>query len=260
MTRILITGGSSGIGLALTRRALARGWQVSWISLDACEISAAQAALGEDFPGAQIEALCADLTAPDALERITQWVKKTAMPDILVNNAGIGVFGASASLDLAREQAMIDLNISALHGLTRAFIPLLEEKRGTIVNIASNSAFQPVPFMAVYAATKAFVRHYSLALDRELAEAGSAVRVMTVCPAAVKDTPFKGTAGMEGLRTFESFTSTTADEVARDVMRGLDRRKRFVVSGTRMRAAYILAKLAPAGLVQAIVRREVERV
>ncbi|MFC4726274.1 SDR family NAD(P)-dependent oxidoreductase [Glycocaulis abyssi] len=260
MTRILITGGSSGIGLALTRRALARGWNVSWISLDPAEISAAQDALKADYPDADIDALCVDLTEADAIDRITQWVKKTAAPDILVNNAGIGFFGASAQLDPAREQAMIALNISALHAMTRAFIPLMEKKGGTIANIASNSAFQPVPFMAVYAATKAFVRHYSLALDRELTEAGSNVRVMTVCPAAVKDTPFKGAAGMDGLRTFDSFTSTTADEVARDVMRGLDGRKRFVVSGAKMRAVYILTKLAPAGLVQAIVRREVERV
>lgn len=260
MTRILITGGSSGIGLALTRKALARGWQVSWISLDPAEISAAQAALSEDFPGTEIEALCADLTAPDALEQCVQWVKKTAVPDILVNNAGIGFFGASAGLDPAREQAMIALNISALHAMTRAFIPLMEKDGGIIVNIASNSAFQPVPFMAVYAATKAFVRHYSLALDGELKETGSKVRVMTVCPAAVSDTPFKRAAGMEGLRTFESFTATTAGEVARDVMRGLDARKRFVVSGAKMRAAYILTRFAPAALVQLVVRREVERV
>lgn len=260
MTRILITGGSSGIGLALTRHALASGWQVSWISLDPAEINAAQGTLKADYPDAEIDALCVDLTTTDALDQILKWVKKTAAPDILVNNAGIGVFGASPGLDPAREQAMIALNISALHAMTRAFLPLMEKAGGTIVNIASNSAFQPVPFMAVYAATKAFVRHYSLALDRELKEAGSNVRVMTVCPAAVKDTPFKGAAGMEGLRTFESFTSTTADEVARDVMRGLDRKKRFVVSGAKMRAAYILTKLAPAGLVQAVVRREVDRV
>lgn len=260
MTRILITGGSSGIGLALTRRALKRGWTVSWVSLDAAEINAAQEALKGDFPDAEIDALCADLTEEGAVERITKWVKNTAAPDILVNNAGIGVYGASESLDLAREQAMIALNVAALHAMTRAFIALMEKSGGTIVNIASNSAFQPVPFMAVYAATKAFVRHYSLALDRELKEAGSKVRVMTVCPAAVKDTPFLNTAGMEGLRTFVSFTSTTADEVARDVMRGLDGRKRFVVSGAKMRAVYVLTKLAPAALVQAIVRREVERV
>lgn len=260
MTRILVTGGSSGIGLAISRLALARDWQVSWISLDPAEINAAQDALKGEFPDAEIDALCVDLTEADAIERITKWVKKTQAPDILVNNAGIGVFGASAAQDVAREQAMIALNVSALHAMTRAFIPILEKSGGTIVNIASNSAFQPVPFMAVYAATKAFVRHYSLALDRELKEQGSSVRVMTVCPAAVKDTPFKGVAGMEGLRTFDSFTATTAAEVARDVMRGLDGRKRFVVSGAKMRAVYILTKLAPASLVQAIVRREVERV
>ena len=260
MTRILITGGSSGIGLALTRRALARGWQVAWVSLDPAEINTAHEALKADFPDADVDALCVDLTEADALELVLKWVKKSAAPDILVNNAGIGVYGASPQLDPAREQAMIALNVSALHAMTRAFLPLMEKNGGTIVNIASNSAFQPVPLMAVYAATKAFVRHYTLALATELKEAGSNVRALCVCPAAVKDTPFLNTAGMEGLRTFVSFTSTTADEVARDIMRGLDGKKRFIVSGAKMRAVYMLTKLAPSALVQAIVRREVERV
>lgn len=260
MTAILITGGSSGIGLALSRAALKRGWAVRWVSVDAQEITRANAELAKAFPGLDLDALCVDLTAPDAVERVLKWVKKTGMPDILVNNAGIGVYGAVSDIPPEREAAMFTLNISALHALTRAFLPLMAEKGGTIVNIASNSAFQPVPYMAGYAATKAFVRHYSLALDAELKEQGSKVRVMTVCPAAVKDTPFKGAAGMDGLRTFESFTSTTADEVARDIMRGLDGKKRFVVSGAKMRAAYVLTKLAPAALVQAIVRREVTRV
>lgn len=260
MTRILITGGSSGIGLALTRRALERGWQVLWIGIDAEEITNARAALAGDFPELRLDALCADLTEADAMDRITSWIKKAGTPDILVNNAGIGVYGAVTDIAPEREAAMFALNISALHAMTRAFLPLMAKAGGTIVNIASNSAFQPVPFMAGYAATKAFVRHYSLALDAELKEQRSKVRVMTVCPAAVKDTPFKGVAGMDGLRTFESFTATTADEVARDIMRGLDGKKRFVVSGAKMRAAYVLTKLAPAALVQAIVRREVTRV
>lgn len=259
MTRILITGGSSGIGLALSRAALERGWQVAWISVDPAEINAAQEGLQAEFPDGVIDALCLDLTESDAADRIVKWVKKTATPDILVSNAGIGLYGPSAGLEPGREAAMIALNVSALHAMVRAFLPLMEKKGGRIVNIASNSAFQPVPFMAVYAATKAFVRHYSLALDSELKEQGSSVRVMTVCPAAVRDTPFKGVAGMEGLRTFDSFTATTAAEVARDIMRGLDRGKRFIVSGAKMRAVYLLTKLSPASLVQAIVRREVER-
>ena len=152
---------------------------------------------------------------------------------------------------------MVSVNVRAMHAMTRAFLTVMEDAgRGTIVNIASNSAFTPAPNLAIYAATKAFVRHYTEALHDELAVAGSPVRVMTVCPSAVADTPFKDRAAMGRVRTFSSFTSTTADEVARDTLKGLDQGKRLVVTGAAMRRALILMKLAPAPLIRWLTRRE----
>jgi short-subunit dehydrogenase len=103
------------------------------------------------------------------------------------------------------------------------------------------------------------VKHYSEALTDELAEAGSPVRIMTVCPSAVADTPFKTRAAMDRVRTFTSFTATTADEVARDILKGLDRKSRFVLTGAAMRRAMILMKLSPAPLVRWLTRRETTR-
>ncbi len=261
MTRnALITGGSSGIGLALSRHLAARGWRLLWVSLDEAELAAAAQGVVADHPEAEIETLALDLSDPGAAARVLQWAQGLGGVELRVNNAGIGVYGPSAELPVEAEAKMIAVNVSAMHALARAFLmPMMDSGAGTIVNIASNSAFTPAPNLAVYAATKAFVKHYSQALTEELAASESPVRVMTVCPSAVADTPFKARADMDRVRTFTSFTATTADEVASDIIKGLDARKRFVLTGAGMRRAMILMKLSPAPLVRWLTRRETAR-
>ncbi len=255
----LVTGGSSGIGLALSKQLAARGYRLAWVSLDQDELDRAKAELQKDAPNLVIDTLALDLSAADAPDRVFQWANGLSPDglDLLVNNAGLGVYGDSATLPVSAEQTMIDVNIKALHALTRAFLPAMEARDGgTIINVASNSAFIPAPRLAVYAATKAFVHHYSDALQQELAHAGSPVRVMTVCPSAVSDTPFKSRAAMDRVRTFASFTATTADEVAQDIVEGLERGARRVVTGAAMRRALWLMKLTPAPLLRWMTGRE----
>ena len=259
--RALISGGSSGIGLALSERLLERGYRLFWVSLDEGEITRSRAALLERFPEAQIEGRALDLAEPQTVARIVQWVQGEGGIDLLVNNAGFGVYGDSARLAVEAEQGMIDVNARSMHAMIRAFLPLMEDAGGgTIVNVASNSAFVPTPGLAVYAATKAFVRHYSVALTQELSNSGSPVRVMTVCPSAVSDTPFKTRAAMDGVRTFESFTATTASEVASDILKGLDRGAEEVITGAAMRRAMWLMRFAPAPVVRWLTRRETQTI
>ncbi|MFP4518548.1 MAG: SDR family NAD(P)-dependent oxidoreductase [Oceanicaulis sp.] len=253
----LVTGGSSGIGLALSRRLAKRGYRLLWVSLDEAELAAAGEAVHAETPDAVIETLALDLSDDSAPARVLQWAQGLGGVDLLVNNAGFGVYGPSATLPAEAEAKMIAVNAAALHALTRAFLkPMQEAGRGTIVNIASNSAYTPAPNLAVYAATKAFVKHYSEALTQELEAAASPVRVMTVCPSAVADTPFKTRAAMDGVRTFESFTATTAEEVAGDILDGLDRNRSFVLTGAAMRRALILMKILPAPAVRWLTARE----
>lgn len=258
--RALISGGSSGIGLALSERLLERGYRLFWVSLDEGEIIRSREDLLKRFPDAEIEGRALDLAETHSVARIVQWVQGEGGIDLLVNNAGFGVYGSSRDLTVEAEQAMIDVNARALHAMARAFLPLLEDAGGgLIVNVASNSAFVPTPGLAVYAATKAFVRHYSLALSQELRAADSPVRVMTVCPSAVSDTPFKDRAAMDGVRTFSSFTATTAAEVASDILKGIDRGAEEVITGAAMRRAIWLMRFSPAPLVRWLTRRETER-
>lgn len=257
----LVTGGSSGIGLALSRRLAGRGWRLLWVSLDPAEQSRAAERVRAERPDAVIDSLALDLGAPDAAGEVRAWAQDRGPVTLLVNNAGFGLYGPSASLPVAGEAKMIAVNAAALHALTRAFLEDFEARGGgMIINIASNSAFTPTPGLAVYAATKAFVKHYSDALREELAASGSPVRVMTVCPSAVADTPFKASAGMEGVRTFSSFTATTAEEVAGDILAALDSGRDSLVTGAAMRRAMLGMKLAPSPLVRWLVRRETRRV
>jgi hypothetical protein len=103
----------------------------------------------------------------------------------LVNNAGAGEYGKFATQELAALERMMSLNMNAVVRLTHAVLPgMIERRRGRILNIASTAAFQPTPFMAVYGATKAFIRSWSLALWWELRSKG--VHVTCVCPGPVR--------------------------------------------------------------------------
>lgn len=242
-----------------------RGIRLYWASLSEDEIDAGRSAVLATHPDAVIEGLAADLSMPDAPQRTASWLEPRGPLDVVVNNAGIGVYGDWRETRLEAEQAMIALNVGGVHALSRLLLPRLEARarqtgrRTMLINIASNSAFTPLPRLAAYAATKAFVRHYTEGLAMELAAAGSPVIASVVCPAAVKDTPFKARAGMDGVLTFDSFTAVSAAEVGADIERVIDTGARFRVSGWRMRIAYQAMKFLPSALVRAVASREVRR-
>ena len=145
---------------------------------------------------------------------------------MLVNNAGFGSMGDFQKQDLSRELNMIDLNVKSVVDLTYRFLPpMRERKRGAIINVASTAGFQPVPFMATYAATKAFVLSFSEALWEENRPYG--IEVLALCP-GVTDTNF-----FEAARGHKppARAAQTADEVVDTALKALGRGKGHVVSG-----------------------------
>src|SRR5260370_32950637 len=123
-----------------------------------------------------------DLSEKDAPARLFEETQRRGLEiDFLINNAGFGSMGEFTKLDLERELNMIDLNIRSLVELTHRFLqPMRERKGGTIINVASTAGFQGVPFMATYAATKAFVLSFSEAVWEENRPYG--IKVMALCP------------------------------------------------------------------------------
>src|SRR3989442_14475888 len=181
MNATLITGASSGIGEVFARKLAARGDNVLLVASSEDKLMTLCNELGR-INSIRAQYVAMDLSQPDAPARLFAEAQKREMEiDLLINNAGFGSMGDFTKLDLARELNMLDLNVRALVELTHRFLgPMRERKRGAIINVASTAGFQPVPFMATYAATKAFVLSFSEALWEENRPHG--IHVMALCP------------------------------------------------------------------------------
>lgn len=226
MQTTLITGASSGIGEVFARRLAARGENVLLVARSADRLATICNELGRaNNINAQYVAM--DLTERDAPARLYEETKRRALVvETLINNAGFGSMGDFMAQDIERELNMIDLNIRALVELTYRYLaPMRERKSGAIINVASTAAFQPVPFMTTYAATKAFVLSFSVALWEENRPFG--IKVMALCP-GVTETNFFEAAQIERppMRVAQ-----TPEQVVDTALRSLERGRSHVVSG-----------------------------
>ncbi|MFN2578913.1 MAG: SDR family NAD(P)-dependent oxidoreductase [Pyrinomonadaceae bacterium] len=226
MSTTLITGASSGIGEAFARKLAIEGHDLLLVARSEDKLIALCNELGRS-QNIRAQYLAIDLSEHDAPARLlAETVKSNLEIDLLINNAGFGSMGDFASLDLELELKMIELNVRSLVELTHRFLPpMRERKRGSIMNVASTAAFQGVPFMATYAATKAFVLSFSEALWEENRAHG--VTVMALCP-GVTDTNFFEASRMQRP---PARTSQTVDQVVDTALRALKRGKSSVVSG-----------------------------
>src|SRR6266513_2646975 len=226
MNTTLITGASAGIGEAVARKLAARGHNLLLVARTEEKLVMLCSELGRS------QSICAqyvamDLAEPDAPARLIEETQQRDLQiDFLINNAGFGSMGDFAQLDLERELKMIDLNIHSMVELTHRFLqPMRERRSGRIINVASTAGFQGVPFMATYAATKAFVLSFSEALWEENRPYG--IRVMALCPGVTNTNFFEASR----MQRPPARTSQTVDEVVDTALRALKRGKSSVVSG-----------------------------
>lgn len=232
----LITGASKGLGTAFATALAARGANVVLVARSTEKLETLAQTLASRY-GVTCIALSIDLTAPNAAQLVEQELDaRDLVVDLLINNAGLGHSGAFLSHDVHAEQASVQLNIQALVGLSHALgSRMATAKRGGIINIASNASFQPLPYMAVYAATKAFVLSFSEALRYELASDG--VQVMAACPGPTATSFFEGTkTGMKD-KDFD-----TAESVVERTLSAFDKGKSVTYPG---RLSVRIATLMP---------------
>lgn len=191
----LVTGASSGIGSAFARAFAAKGTNLVMVARRTDKLEALASELRTQN-GIEITVISQDLSEPGAAAAVEQQLLDQEITvDVLVNNAGFGTNARLVDEDRTRLQAEITLNVSTLVDLTAAFLPgMVARGSGVIVNIASTSAYQPVPGMAVYAATKAFVLSFTEAVWGETRNTG--VRVFAVSPGST-DTEFFDVAGWQ---------------------------------------------------------------
>ena len=207
MRSALITGGSSGIGLAIARMLRDEGFELTLASRTAEKIEAAGAELGA-------AAIAADVAKPEDCERVVrEHVERVGGLDLLVNSAGIGIAGRVEDAQLKHIDRQLAINLRGLVLVSQAAIPHLRETKGWIVNLASIAGTQPVAILPIYAATKAAVISLTHSLNADLDDDG--VRAIAICPGFV-DTPM---AEYSGLQTEEMIRPEDCAEVVRMCLR-----------------------------------------
>ena len=257
---VLITGGSSGLGLEISKLFAKDGYRLLWVSKSQDEIDVALPYFKSMYPDIEIQSLVIDLSNMESARKVYEWSNAIGPLQVLVNNAGFGTYGYLHEIPFEKELQMINLNVINLYQLTRLFLnDMMQRNEGKIMNISSNTSFQPVPMMSTYAATKAFVKHFSQSVSDELKYKKSKVTLTVVCPPAIKNTKFQAEANMNHIRTFDSILTATPEEVARDAYDGTMKGKSFVVAGWKLRNIMWLYKLLPDFILKEILKRELQK-
>ena len=237
-TRALVTGASSGIGETFARRLAQGGTALVLVARREDRLEA----LAKELDVA-VEVLAADLADADDLRRVEERVAATTDPiDLLVNNAGFGTTGPFHTLDLAREDEEIRVNVVAVIRLTRAALSgMVDRGRGGIVNVSSLAAFQSDPGNAVYGGTKAFVLSFTEAVAEEVRKTG--VRVQCLCPGYTR-TEFQSTAEYETSRIPKAVWQTP-EQVVDASLAALDKGKVLCIPGVHNKVAAVGSGFLP---------------
>jgi len=247
--RALVTGASSGIGQAFAEQLAADGTRLAVVARDEERLNALAADLD-----VEVEVIVADLGERAALDRVTARLRDDEHPiDLLVNNAGFGLTGPFHALDIDRESAVVDVNITALHRLSHAAAAAMVERRGGggILNVSSLAAGAPMPNSATYAATKAFVSSFSEALHAELVE--HHVHVTALCPGLTR-TEFQDRAEFDA-SDIPDLLWQSADEVAAAGLKGVDLNRANVVPGGLNKVGAGMLSVMPGALRRVMVPR-----
>lgn len=245
----LITGASSGIGEAFARKLAADEHNLVLAARSEKKLhELCDELMLEHKITAHYVAL--DLTETEADSRLFEETERHGFEvEWLINNAGFGSMGDFARLELERELEMINLNISALVALTHRYLKKMRERgRGTIINVSSSASFQPIPFMATYAATKAFVTSFSEALSEENRSYG--IRVQALCPGPTETRFFEAARIKDPIQVKGM---QTPEEVVEASLKALRRGKTVAVSGWSNYIGSVLGSFVPNSLVTRVV-------
>lgn len=240
--RALVTGASRGIGHAFALELARHGTDLVVVARD----TEALQALADELHGrhgVDVEVLPADLTDRDALARVEARLRDLQRPvDLLVNNAGTGSAGPFTDQDVEALTELLHVHVRATVRLTHAVLgPLVAAGRGGVINVASVTAFQPVPYTATYAAAKAFLRSFTQAVHEEVR--GEGVRVLALCPGFTR-TAIVADAGADESAIPGPLWSTP-QEVVEAALNGLRRRRAVVVPGVANAAAAAASTRGP---------------
>ncbi len=252
----LVTGASGGIGLELANCLARGGYDLVLVARNREKLKEIANTLSKRY-NIRATVLVKDLSRPLAAQKIFDELQRAETEiDVLVNNAGFGGYGHFAEQNTDDILEMMQVNVAALTHLTRLFLPpMIERKRGRVLNVASTAAFLPGPLMAVYYATKAFVLSFSEALSNETQ--GTGVTVTCLCPGPTQS-DFQTRAQMSNSRLFENVSMNSA-QVAQIGYRALMRGQTLVITGKSNAFWAFATRLLPRQKLSQIARRVQEQ-
>lgn len=254
----LITGATAGLGAEFARQLAPVAGRLVLVGRREERLNALAAELRGTAPAVVIDPIPVDLANPGERERLSQKIIREEIPlNLLVNNAGLGDLGPFDTAEWRRIDPMLSVNIAALTHLTHLLLPMLRASRpAAVLNVSSIAGFFPLPEMAVYAATKAYVTSFSEALRMELAPDG--ISVTALCPGPVP-TEFFEVASREGKkiramdRSHPAF-GATPEQVVREALAGLEKNRPGVIPNALLAAAVRAVRLLPFPLIREAIR------
>lgn len=230
MKTALVTGASFGIGEAFAREIARKKIDLVLVARSQDKLQQLATELADKYAIAT-EVISLDLTAPDAGKTLFDNISARGLTiDLLINNAGFGDYGAFGARPLEKQLAMIQLNTSALVELTGLFLPEMKQRgEGAIVNISSIAGFQPIPYMSVYAATKAFVLNFSEAIWAENKDSG--VRILAVCPGPTESQFYDRADFPDSMGGMNGDNMDSAEAVVKKAFEALEKGQSTIVTG-----------------------------
>lgn len=230
----LITGASSGIGMSMARILSTMGYDLILVARRKDRMEALKKELTT-----KVQIIPMDISTTFNCLKLYDKVKSENI-DIVINNAGFGLFGAFDETLLEKELDMIDLNIKAVHTLTKLFLQDFKKKdHGYILNVASAAAFLPGPMMATYYGTKAYVLRLTNAINEELRQDHSKVYIGCLCPGPVA-TEFNRVAGSK-----YSSKPLTSNYVAEYAIKKMFKRKTIIIPGYKIKLGVFITRFIP---------------
>ena len=240
--KALITGASSGLGRDFAFKLAEKGYDLILVSRNEDKLDNLRSKLKTNV---RIEPV--DLTVKENVYKLYEKYKNEDI-DLLINNAGFGEAGLFSKTDLENEINMIDLNVIALHMLTKLFLKeMIKKDKGNILNVASLAAFEPGPLMATYYSTKSYVYNLTMAIYEELRREKSNVHISVLCPGPT-ETGFN-----ERAHVHFSVKALTSDYVTSYALKKLEKNKLLIIPNFKMKLCVFFTRFAPRKLLLKII-------
>ncbi|MFP5080105.1 SDR family NAD(P)-dependent oxidoreductase [Pedobacter sp. JCM 36344] len=246
----LVTGASKGIGREVAIQLAKRGYDLLLIARSENELQELSEHLNSTYHVSSFY-LAADLSTPGMAAKVSEWANsKTTSLSVLINNAGFGLWGSFDALPIHAQMEMLQLNINAVLELTHHLLPGLKtQKEAYILNVASTAAYQAMPSMALYAASKSFVLSYSRAIRYELKNTNVAVSCLSPGPTA---TGFGSRAGLDAFAELAEKFNMPASVVAEIGVKGMFKKKPEIIAGFLNKISAYGATFLPKALIERI--------